>query len=852
MTKKTKKSPKIISRKRLGAKIPKYREKASRLLKRSGRELRKNSPDLNKVLKLQQKAAIFLEKAIKKFKNHESEPDHEVPGNDDADVERPREQDSPRFPYTLEKISERYVKKFKVNSCAYRAKVSLQEGTSIRMRDVMDSLENLFSDVIADVSRECNLDNPNRDKMRVLVTSSHLKIPLSTRLVTLNEQKPTLILSEISKVLQSDEEISLDSSFGVDVVAVKSPAGSGYFKVLNYSQHTKVKRCIIKIKNLSDDLCCARALVTGREIALKGPKVEQLKKGRPVQKRLAIELHRKAGVNLGKCDLSDIDKFQDAMPLCQIIVYSFDSNNSIIYEGPQRENKVILYHHEGHFDVINPKMVPAIFGKRFYCKKCKKYYNDYTAHPCNHVCKVCCRKNCMKEGQLIECPDCHKFCRSDSCFAFHKKDQTKSGKKYKSKCEKTYRCTTCSAIVGSVRKSQHVCGEIRCWVCKDMVEPNHLCYVPSEKPHSSTENLLFFDFETDQSSGEHIPNYCIAQDFNGKEFIFKGGDALDQFCTFLFDESHKDYTAIAHNAKAFDSLFLIQWLFKKMPTADIRVIRCGQKIMQLQLRDYRIRVIDSLNVFQMRLAALPKAFGLSTSLIKGTFPHLFNREEYWSYVGPLPDLEFYDPDSMNSEQRTEFLEWHASMRRENYVFDFQKEIRNYCSNDVTILRESCLRFRELFIEQTNVDPLQYITIASAVMAVFRSNFLTPNTIAIVPKDMYRGMQKLYSLSSIQWLEFVSYVTNKKIQHADNKGEHRIYDQEMDRTYFVDGYCADTKEIFEFYGCIWHGCNRCTDSESKNVVRSNVKNRQSATACVYCESDRKLYHKRIEEKKIRLI
>ena len=124
MTKK-KKSAKLILRKRLGAK---YREKASRLLKRSGRELRKNSPDLNKVLKLQQKAAIFLQKAINKFKNHESEPDHELPGNDDVDIER--EQDSPRFPYTLEKISKRYVKKFKVNSCAYRAKVSLQEGTS--------------------------------------------------------------------------------------------------------------------------------------------------------------------------------------------------------------------------------------------------------------------------------------------------------------------------------------------------------------------------------------------------------------------------------------------------------------------------------------------------------------------------------------------------------------------------------------------------------------------------------------------------------------------------------------------------------------------------------------------------
>jgi hypothetical protein len=47
--------------------------------------------------------------------------DHQFPGNND--VAQSRVHHSPRFSYTLEKISERYVKKFQVNSCAYRAKV---------------------------------------------------------------------------------------------------------------------------------------------------------------------------------------------------------------------------------------------------------------------------------------------------------------------------------------------------------------------------------------------------------------------------------------------------------------------------------------------------------------------------------------------------------------------------------------------------------------------------------------------------------------------------------------------------------------------------------------------------------
>ena len=77
------------------------------------------------------------------------------------------------------------------------------------MKDAMNSLENLFSNVITEISQKCNLENPKKDRMRILVTSDNFKKPLSTRLVPLETQHPSLILSEISKVLQSEEEISL-------------------------------------------------------------------------------------------------------------------------------------------------------------------------------------------------------------------------------------------------------------------------------------------------------------------------------------------------------------------------------------------------------------------------------------------------------------------------------------------------------------------------------------------------------------------------------------------------------------------------------------------------------------------
>ena len=156
-------------------------------------------------------------------------------------------------------------------------------------------------------------------------------------------------------------------------------------------------------------------------------------------------------------------------------------------------------------------------------------------------------------------------------------------------------------------------------------------------------SLIFFDFETSAESNEHVVNFAVAQDFRGDTFVYEGCDALHEFCNFLFDDDHKDYTAIAHNAKSFDSIFILGWLLQNRPTADLSIIRNGQKIMQLLVRDYNIRIIDSINWFGMGLDKLAKTFGLDTSeFSKGTFPHLFNRTENWQYEGSIPDLKYCD------------------------------------------------------------------------------------------------------------------------------------------------------------------------------------------------------------------
>ena len=196
-------------------------------------------------------------------------------------------------------------------------------------------------------------------------------------------------------------------------------------------------------------------------------------------------------------------------------------------------------------------------------------------------------------------------------------------------------------------------------------------------------------------------------------------------------------------------------------------------------------------------------------LKKGYFPHYFNKECNENYVGPIPSKKHYGYNQMKPGERAKFLKWYDDRISENYVFDFEKEIVDYCRSDVDILRRSLIKFREDFIQLENIDPLRYITIASVCMTIYRSNYMPKKTIAIVPE--YAKTDN-FSKMSIMWLNYMSNGAN--IQHALNGGEKAL--TIGDKTYKVDGFCEETNTVYEFYGCFWHGCPNCY---KPNIINS---------------------------------
>ena len=433
---------------------------------------------------------------------------------------------------------------------------------------------------------------------------------------------------------------------------------------------------------------------------------------------------------------------------------------------------------------------------------------------------------------MIECVDCGRKFFGHECFANHKRvgAYKKNNKKV---CDIVRMCQNCMRIV-NVYLSKHECGIGFCRHCQKSHAINDVCFMQPviAKPNKKKYLYIFYDFETRQDTpyGEsarvHVPNLCVAHQVctdcididdmrivcttcGVREFVFNR-DPVKQLLALCVREKtdFAEIVCIAHNARAFDSQFILKELSENPQCSSPSVILNGHNITLLKYG--RTKFIDSINYFQLKLSALPATFGLPESAKKGYFPHFFNTLENEHYIGPLPAVEFYGPGTMSVGERAAFLEWHENTSP-NYVFDFQKEIVEYCKMDVEILRRACIRFREIFIEVAQTDPfVAACTIASTCLYVFKKNFLQVNTIGLIPPNGYRRADN-HSQKSIEWLLYCELEIGREIIHAGRAREFRLLEGEH-----VDGYLPNVGEpaltakgvVFEFQGCYVHGCPRC--------------------------------------------
>ena len=308
------------------------------------------------------------------------------------------------------------------------------------------------------------------------------------------------MLATLAGKLNSNESFNPDRGFQVDVVFVSMPgAGSGRRKKYNperrcLDRENKKEQCIVTINN-RDALCCARAIVTMRAHCHKDQGVDgfrdwdNLKRGRPVQQRLAQELHREAGVAEGPCGLPELRQFQQALgPQYQLLVMTRMKPFFLIFKGPAAPHQIRLLKSNDHFHGCTS--FPAFVNRSCYCVDCERGFNthDRTNHTCQgNRCSGCGRFDCqdyVRGTRPTEyCTLCH--CKFYGAYCKRHHVVTKQ-------CQSIKTCIKCQAQYTVVPDRRHKCGHAKCPVCQEWVSiHDHKCYiqpvVEEEEPEPTEE-----------------------------------------------------------------------------------------------------------------------------------------------------------------------------------------------------------------------------------------------------------------------------------------------------------------------------------------------------------------------------
>lgn len=650
-----------------------------------------------------------------------------------------------------------------------------------------------------------------------------------------------VILSALEIVLQSNTHFFSDDNLIINIDHVRIPVGNGRRSFIGKSSEDfyKIHKNALfspRIREEDGNICLLAAVVVGKAYAdgAVGMNLYNLLTYEPNHNEL-IDHANALAVSVGidytnGCGIDEIKKIQEYLgDYYNLNIYTSRDGRSIYYKSPYTNTKHInLLLDNGHYIMI--KSLTAVFACAYFCVYCAEPYTAQLQHKkCPFKCDRCFSTPPCVKAIDIHCSGCNRIFLNSLCFNNHLKKKI---------CMKVRICVSCFKSYSYDKKKPHVCGSSFCNLCKQDRPTRHECFIPIIQPkkhNTMNEMFVFFDlectqtkeFSNDNTKFEHEPNLCISQQVCGacegsydlhnpcfncgvRERIFMKNDVICNFMHYLgsLPEKFKSIKVIAHNLQKYDGHFILRYMYAHASEWRLKtesLIMNGSKILQIKVGRYKF--IDSLNFFSVPLSKLPTMFNLNCSS-KGYYPHFFNTYENFDYRGAIPDKSFYGVNSMKSDDRFKFLKWYDGEKAKNKVFDNRNELVKYCQQDVNILRLACLKFQNLLIGLTTVDPFDQITIAGTCMAIFKTNFLKKDQIAIIPANGYR-MRDNQSYKALKWLAWMSYVNDIKIITAIHGREVRLANDII-----VDGYHNGT--VFEFLGCYWHQCPKCFPFKHHNA------------------------------------
>ncbi|KAL9979847.1 hypothetical protein ACROYT_G017567 [Oculina patagonica] len=248
--------------------------------------------------------------------------------------------DEEMFDFELTPHVDRRVRKFGLHMRNYTARIIQRGGgdlsVPIGQRPVL--AQEMSAALQRAIQRHILTDDNVRDNDHLLINvnsdrlrNAYHSVRLTVRDWRNNTAPAQQVLQQLSDMLNSNEHFTMDDAFNMNISHVRDPGTGGTSRAIKLGldpiqKILKDKKCVVQIKN-TDNLCCARALVTAqayRDFGSDHPRYKGLKNGQREQTEAAQELHRRAGVPEGPCGLDEITLFQSHLREYQLVIVSVE------------------------------------------------------------------------------------------------------------------------------------------------------------------------------------------------------------------------------------------------------------------------------------------------------------------------------------------------------------------------------------------------------------------------------------------------------------------------------------------------------------------------------------------------
>jgi DNA polymerase type B, organellar and viral len=707
------------------------------------------------------------------------------------------------------------------------------------LASIAPRMDEMFEDLVREPISQA------KDRDKICISISHSKLQTDVFVTNCYKQNfdPKKFSNKIFELAQSSNtcKIFLHGVLEVHVTIIENTSG-GYTARRHAAPRNRDESCfrkksVVTITSKSENSCFWNALATALFYANNTRKGLEWKKFRNKFNRDVFGVRRRAAEKLAKEFLKpyckeisqdDLVEVQHRLPYQMVVI---DRNT----RGPHFRGKVsanakgvvflefIANSPIGHFNFISS--ITGYFAiKNKFCHHHWRQIKRKYGHLCNQMCQKCYGTiACEVQIKFATCLKCKIEFDNENCFLTHK-----------SICCLQQLCSSC--LVTFKSNEDHECFIYNCKKCNiQYSETPHYCFITPlnlrhcQKDDASLKMILAFDIESAfQDIGDNVINHvpilliakmvcdCCVKHKKCKfgtcnEFIyFRGKNCVRDFCDYIYftlakkaENLNARITCFAHNLKNYDGRFILRDLWERK-FENIRTVVNGTKILKIEIGN--IRFIDSLSYLNQPLEKLPKCFGFEDTSRKGWFPYFSNTIENQNKIIHFPPREKFGTESMSAEKLKEFEQWY---KKQEPYYDLQKEMESYCESDVDILLNAVMKFRSEFKNITDVDPFtRTFTLPGVGMDYFRSKILKPYTLALTPVGGYQ-MRNSSKIASA-WLDVEEMKRNKLIAREVRIGK-----------YFSDGADLKSREIFEFYGCHYHGHN-CTYEEEDVVPKLNKK------------------------------